>query len=95
MPIEYEPNINAWYQHLDKGQRFQVVAVDEAEGTVEIQHFDGDIEEDELDEWYDMDIVQCEAPENWSGAVDIGELDDFGTGITDTTAEEWDEPLRE
>ncbi len=95
MPIENAPNIGLWYQHLDKGQRFQVVAVDEADGTIEIQHFDGDIEELYLDDWPTMEITPCEAPENWSGAVDIGELDDYGTEITDTSAEEWEAPLED
>jgi hypothetical protein len=69
--------------------------VDEGDGTVEIQHFDGDIEELELDNWYLMAITPCEAPENWSGALDIGELDDYGTEITDTSADEWEAPLQE
>jgi len=95
MPIDTEPLIGLWYQHLDKGQRFQVVAVDEDDGTIEIQHFDGDIEEVDLDNWYSMELTLCDAPENWSGPLDIGELDDYGTEITDTSADEWEEPLQE
>jgi len=95
MPIDTPPRIGLWYRHLDKGQRFQVVAMDEEDRTVEIQHFDGDIEELELEGWGEMEIITCEAPENWSGALDIGELDDYGTEITDTSAEEWAAPLEE
>lgn len=82
-------------RHLDKGQRFRVAAVDEIGKTVEVQHFDGDLEEFDLDTWYQLDIGSCEAPMNWSGPLDIGNKDDYGTEITDTRSEDWDEPLNE
>ena len=95
MPTEADPIIENWYQHLDKGQKFRVVALNEDEGLVEIQHFDGDVEEIDTDNWYELDIEPIEAPENWTGPIDIGETDDLGTGITDTTADDWDAPLQE
>jgi hypothetical protein len=95
MPTENDPIIGNWYQHLDKGQCFQIVALDEKNATVELQHFDGDLEEVELEVWYTLDVEVCDEPENWSGPVDIGELDDYGTEITETTQEQWDEPLEE
>jgi len=95
MPIDTPPSIGLWYRHLDKGQRFQVVALDEADEAIEIQHYDGDIEELDFDSWHNMEIVPCEAPENVSGALDIGELDDYGTEITDTSAAEWEAPLQD
>jgi len=93
MPTELDPIAENWYSHLDKGQRFTVTAVNEKEGTVELQHFDGDIEEITLEDWYNLDVELCEEPENWAGAVDISEVDDFGTEITDTSEEDWKEPL--
>ena len=95
MPTEIDPIVDNWYNHLDKGQRFYVVAVDEDSGTVEIQHFDGDVEEIDLKEWYEMNIELGEEPENWAGAMDIGEKDDFGTEITDTQPVDWSEPLQQ
>jgi hypothetical protein len=95
MPTEIDPIIGSWYQHLDKGQLFQVVALDEDNGVIEIQHFDGDIEEITLDEWRESELDMAEEPEDWSGAVDISEKDDFGTEITDTEDNAWSEPLRE
>ena len=32
MSTEVDPIVGNWYQHLDKGQRFLVVAFDEKEG---------------------------------------------------------------
>jgi hypothetical protein len=92
MSNELDPRINQWYAHLDKGQRFYVTAIDEDKDAVEIQHFDGDLEELSFDEWRELKIVLSFEPENWSGALDIAEEDDLGTGVTDTTSEDWTEP---
>ncbi len=92
---EADPVVGNWYEHLDKGQIFLVVALDEDEGVIEIQHFDGDIEEWSLDEWRDSEVEPCESPENWFGAMDVAEADDLGTTITDTEHEDWTEPLEE
>ena len=95
MPTEADPIIENWYQHLDKGQKFRVVALSEADGAVELQYFDGDVEEIGLDDWYELDIEPIEAPENWSGPIDVAEIDDLGTEITDTSADDWAAPLQE
>ena len=95
MPTEIDPIVGEWYQHLDKGQRFLIVAFDEDEGLIETQHFDGDIEEVPLDVWYQQDLELIEPPENWGGAMDIGTKDDYGTEITDTNISDWTEPLQE
>lgn len=95
MPTDADPIVDNWYCHQDKGQRFCVVAVDESAGVVEIQNFDGDVEEMELKEWYEMDVEPSDEPENWSGATDVGEMDDLGTEVTDTTPDDWNDPLRQ
>ena len=92
MPNELDPQVDQWYAHLDKGQRFYVTAINEEENTVDVQHFDSDIEEFSLDEWRELDIELSEAPESWTGALDIAEQDDLGTGVTDTTPDDWSEP---
>lgn len=95
MPTDIEPIADNWYCHLDKGQRFLVVAVDETEEKVEIQDFDGNIDEIDLEDWYQMDIERCEAPENWGGPLDIDNVDDYGTEITDTRSSDWKSPASE
>lgn len=95
MATEVDPVIGNWYQHLDKGQRFWVVAVDEESGLIEVQHFDGDLEEIEYAIWYEMDLEQSAEPENWAGALDVGELDDLGTSVTDTAPADWNMPSQE
>lgn len=95
MSTDADPIIGNWYQHLDKGQPFCVVALNEDDGTVEIQEFDGTMEEIDLDTWYTLDIETAEEPENWTGSLDVVEVDDLGTEITDTTVDDWNAPAKE
>ncbi|WJW76415.1 hypothetical protein QVG61_04785 [Thiohalobacter sp. IOR34] len=95
MATDADPILRNWYQYPAKGQKFRVVAIDEDAGVVEIQHFDGDLEELGLDTWYELDIEPVEAPENWSGPFDVVEVDDLGESITDTQPEDWSESLQE
>ena len=74
---ELDPVEGSWYHHLDMGQDFMVVDVNEREGTVDIQHFDGDIEELEMEEWEEMDLEEIEPPEDWTGPLDDLESDDL------------------
>jgi hypothetical protein len=78
MDNELDPIVGSWYRDSDKGRLFRVVAFDEDRGIVELQHFDGDVEEIDASDWFDMDIEPAEAPEDWTGPVDGGETDDLG-----------------
>lgn len=77
MAVVY-PAIGRWYRRPD-GNLFEVVAVDEQDATVEIQFFDGTIDEVELETWPKMLIEQVGAPEDWSGSVDMDPEDYKGT----------------
>ena len=44
------PVIGEWYRRTG-GDSFEVVAIDPDDRTIEIQYFDGTIEETDLDEW--------------------------------------------
>jgi hypothetical protein len=95
MATEADPIVTIWYKNLDSGQKFQVVAVDDRENMVEIQYFDGDIEEIDVDDWYLMELDQIESPEDISGALDVSEIDDLGASITDTSPSDWEAPAQE
>ena len=77
MDRDLDPIVGKWYRHLDKGQLFRVVAYDEERGTVELQHFDGDVEEIDASAWFDMKIEPAEAPQDWTGPVDDVEEEDW------------------
>ncbi|HEY0943600.1 MAG TPA: DUF6763 family protein [Steroidobacter sp.] len=89
MPNELDPVIGQWYAHRDKGEMFLVVAVDEASGSVEMQSFDGDVEEVDASAWRDMDIETAEPPEDWTGPYDDIETDDLGMTETDMSTQDW------
>lgn len=95
MSNEIDPIVDNWYQHIDKGQRFYVVAVNDDDGTIEIQYFDGTVEEIDKGAWPLLDIEPAEEPENWSGPLDVADPEDLGADVTDTTANDWEEPLQE
>jgi hypothetical protein len=96
MRAELDPIIGNWYRHLDKGQMFQVIAFDEGDATIELQHFDGDIEEVSLVAWRTMDLEVSEAPEDWTGPMDDIERDDLGySSETAMSDEDWRAPLQE
>lgn len=95
MPTEIDPVVGQWYEPLDKGQRFEVVAFDEDVGTVDIQYFDGDLDDIDLDTWYELDIQLSEQPEDWTGPVDSVAKEDLGYTETAMTDDEWSESTKE
>lgn len=64
------PVIGEWYRRTG-GDSFEVVAIDPDDRTIEIQYFDGTIEETDLDEWLEAAIVSTEPPEDWTGSLDV------------------------
>lgn len=74
MAVAY-PVIGKWFRRPN-GNTFEVVAVDEEEHTIELQHFDGTIEEVDLETWAELLTIEVAAPEDWSGSVDM-DPDDY------------------
>ncbi len=83
------PEIGQWYLHRDKGEPFQVVGLDEATGTIEIQTFDGDVDEMEVAEWQTLDLEPGAAPEDWSGPIDTLEAGERGSPDDATPQLDW------
>ena len=74
-----DPEAGEWYR-VGEDALLEVVAFDAAEGSVEVQYFDGTVEEYELPEWRAQraagTIVEAEPPEDWSGSVDADPEDE-------------------
>ena len=70
------PEVGGWYQNTDEDQTFQVVSVDAATGTVQIQTFDGEVDSIEQEDWEELPLVSAAAPEDWTGAMEDIEPDD-------------------
>ena len=77
--MSFQPRIGDWYQAIN-GDKFEIVALDEDESTLEIQHYDGAIEEIDFESWEEMELASIEPPEDWSGSYDL-ERDDYGVDL--------------
>lgn len=84
------PIIGEWYQKTN-GSLFEIVAIDDEDGTIEIQYFDGTIAEVDLEAWHQAQYQSAEAPEDYSGSLDI-EPEDC-TEIERASKAEWADPL--
>lgn len=86
------PIVDSWYHQAEKSQKFLVTAIDEHSDTVEIQYFDGTLDEIDLTTWYAMDVELVEAPEDWTGPVDMEDLNSIDAEMSD---EDWAAPYDE
>jgi hypothetical protein len=78
--LSIDPIVGDWYS--SHGQLFEVVAVDDDERVIEVQHADGDLEEIEQDDWLARcragSMRQAEPPEDSRAAEDRDAEDSFG-----------------
>ena len=76
------PIIGQWFRR-PSGTLFEVVAIDDEDHTIEIQQFDGTIDEVDIENWSDLLLTEISAPEDWSGSVDMDPEDFVGKNNTD------------
>ncbi len=75
MSGQVSAEIGHWYRPIDNHNLFEVVAIDYEEQTIEIQNFDGNIEEMEFTGWKVLIPYEISPPEDWTGPYEI-ERDD-------------------
>jgi Family of unknown function (DUF6763) len=68
MATQLEPIVGDWYSY--RGKDFTVIDVDEDEGFVEIQYANGNVQQVDLNAWYDMDLEPTEEPEAWDSDLE-------------------------
>jgi hypothetical protein len=82
-----QPSIGDWYRQKGGGALFEVVAHDDDDGTIEIQYFDGTVEEMDVEDWEaqwdDGALESAEPPEDWSGSVDVESEDGLRSDAND------------
>lgn len=66
----FYPRIGSWYKDQDNGQCFEIVAIDEKQKTVEVQFFDGEISEFDIESWGSLNIHETAAPEQAFTGID-------------------------
>jgi len=55
-----------WYADRSSNDVFCVIAVDDADGWIDVRDLYGDIDEFDFDEWDAMDLELCVIAEEWS-----------------------------
>ena len=90
-PEPLRPAVGQWYAD-PQGVTFEVVAVDEEDGSIEVQYFDGTLEELDADAWSEMQFKQVDPPEDWSGSLDM-EREDYGVDLDEERHELWANPF--
>jgi hypothetical protein len=75
--LSIEPIVGDWYSSY--GERFEVVAVDDDERTIEVQYADGTVAELDADDW----SQRCQA-----GAMRLADPPDDLSGAADFDADE-------
>lgn len=85
------PVVGEWYRK-GNGTPFEVVAVDSDDGTIEVQHFDGTLEEFDLESWEELDFEEAQPPEDWTGPVDV-EPEDYEPDREFASGSAWLDPL--
>ncbi len=70
---QFPPAVGDWYQFIG-GSLFDIVAIDEDDGTIELQYSDGTVEEMDLEDWATRwrngEIESADQPEDWIGSAD-------------------------
>ena len=87
-----KPAIGQWYRN-EQGAVFEVVAIEEEAGAIEIQYFDGAVEELDIDSWYSQMLTTSAEPEDCTGAFDDLTVDDLGDTEVARHHDEWNNPL--
>lgn len=90
-PQPSKPAVGEWYAD-PQGISFEVVTLDEEDGSIGVQYFDGTLEELDADAWSEMQCKHVDPPEDWSGSLDM-EREDYGVDLDEERHELWANPL--
>jgi hypothetical protein len=83
--------IGDWFKTVD-GDNLEIVAYDHDEGVVEVQFYDGTVEEYDMEDWESLEVRPIAPPEDWSGSYDLTK-DDYGVDLDRPAGEIMHNPL--
>ncbi|MBA1446840.1 MAG: hypothetical protein M3H12_20980 [Chromatiales bacterium] len=71
--------VGAWFK-TNEGENLKVVAYDTEDRSIEVQFYDGTIEEYDFEDWVALETQSIAPPEDWAGSYDISK-DDYGVDL--------------
>lgn len=89
-----KPVVGNWYQDVQEGLYFEVVAVDQASGDIEVQYVDGEVSEMDRDSWNLLYLSPAAPPEDASAAYGLGADDNYYDDLS-AGPDRWNNPLDE
>lgn len=87
MTFEPTPRIGDWYKN-STGESFEIVAQDDDDDTLELQYYDGTVEELDRETWESMNPQLVEPPEDWTASMDIAK-DDYVNAEIWAETDDW------
>ncbi len=69
------PVVGGWYQDAAEDNVFEVVAIDDHAGTVEIQYIEGEVSEIDFETWQQLILLPAEPPEDWRASYEMSQED--------------------
>ena len=89
MTTPFEPVIGEWYKRPE-GEVFEVVAINEHDGTIDVQFDDGTVGEFDAETWAMLELVTTVAPQDAAAVYDDTSSDDsHGIEALDGVGEDW------
>ena len=85
------PVIGQWYLNRS-GTAFEIVAIDSIGKTIEVQFFDGTVDEIDEEAWNKSQLEEIQPPEDYSGSMDIM-ADDYEMSSQFIPKKDWPDPL--
>ena len=86
------PNVGTWYQDLQSGAIFEVVAWDTQSLLIETQMIDGEVGEYDIESWRELLLVSVEEPDDWRNPFELDSADSIDPDLP-MHPEDWSGPL--
>lgn len=71
------PEIGFWYRSPNTHASFEIVALDEHQGTIEIQYIDGDLDELDWHDWQKGHFIATPPPDDALNALGMDQQDNW------------------
>lgn len=71
------PEAGQWFLDRQSSQKLEVIDVDELNQCIQVQFFESELEELEMESWEELDLIPIPQPDDWTGPFEISDESDF------------------